>query len=972
MLACPDPGGVDSNTADLVGSVGNCDKEVNANVPANGGADVVDSDAAGSAGSGGSGGEDVAVGATALKSVTADAGSLNSQSKEDSPYYAGENEIDDVLAGLKIAKANEIKRTDFGMNVLDRLKRRQSDRQRDEEPVKAKKHDDQEHDSKRRRILQQVTFRDAMEKMGSDSDASTLACEEDKFSRPLKCPVMKGKGFQCFRSSRTNGVRTFMFALTEKSGLYYRGATKLRNGFANQHKKTFRGLKGWILARVGVGGRQQNTPELVERLFNGLPLTECSNDCTGLGPTWKSRRLSLLVVKPRTNGGFNAYCVSPPLDFKGDDGKLKGMIQKMWAPWWEGGLADIATQGKLLARAGLLFSGEAIGPANFDVVVKDDITGKDVMTDGAGLISADLYEQCVDAMRPECWSRLKAYGCVVQARLCRSQDKQHGPLIVKGTFLRDPSLPARTVVVRPSQVKAGATQDGWCKDPIILVRIADSKKGRMGLMEMFIRESCGTAPSVLIDIVRKANLELLGHPEEPDDTTTRRFMKDTIMKLGKKQRRPVDPDWLSMHMIMFNIRRPGGAASTHLSSQQFSSLEWRWQYTPATKSANFMAMPDHTGTVGIAEVIVKSRHFSDNDVPTYFSGLVSVYRSPALAPGNLRLLQAVVPKPGSPLDILLDGGRGEVAIFSTLGCRSELDRMGGGDFDGDLVIVSWDTRLLPPNVYEAPTYDNVPVEVPSSIERNIAQASLECTQTYAGHLIGTLFMMWQRLVGNGIQYMFSDIAKRLEQLYNVAMDSFKSGAVVDCEEVEKIKKQIEHVPRWNFQRFDAQGRVPVSPTAVGQIADIFQKVCARSASPDFLKLPHDDRLENAWEDRKHTLPSDDQTLLSEMWNKLRRRSFDVLEEDKTTYRGGLWQQFLEECRDEFDKMVVEIAKKNGTEPRSTGEIAALCLYISDKKVTMTFPWRILGDILIEIVKRLSEVPVCCIPTDKLWMLTKVD
>ena len=79
---------------------------------------------------------------------------------------------------------------------------------------------------------------------------------------------------------------------------------------------------------------------------------------------------------------------------------------------------------------------------------------------------------------------------------------------------------------------------------------------------------------------------------------------------------------------------------------------------------------------------------------------VAVGRNPSLHPGDIRILTIVTP----PSLLYLN----DVIVFSSKGDRPQGNKMSGGDLDGDLYFIIWDTDIVsrlqvyPPMEYEAP------------------------------------------------------------------------------------------------------------------------------------------------------------------------------------------------------------------------------------------------------------------------------
>lgn len=834
------------------------------------------------------------------------------------------------------------------------------------------------------------------------------------------------------RRRRDTGVCAALFRASMRGAeleLVYVGAANLMCAFTHHHKKVF-GPKKWLLARVSVDVGQHMSPgqkgdraaQIAARLRDGVVLSDCigfASERHGAAQDTQSepRRLYLLVVKPRPNSKVITFCVAPPAEFCGD---VQKALQKLWDPWWPG-LKTIAREGKLLARAGLLFSGKAVGPSGFNICLQEDLKSEDgtVLTDGAGLISADLFEEAVDALRPRDWQRLRRFACVVQGRVIRVSP---GVVVSKGIFLRDPKLPARTLVLRPSQVKAGEEAEGPCADPLFVNCIADAGDGQMGVMELLLREGAGVPANTLVNIVLQANRRVLEPSGATHERIAQRFVREGVAQFGKRPRLPIDPEWIAFHKMMYDIR--DSCIDSYLTRAQAGRLQHCWKHTRMRTSAMFMALPDHTRTLKPGEVILKSRRFGEEgDEPKCYEGEVSIWRTPALHPGNLRRLLAVRPPEGSMLAQILEG-RGEVAIFDAVGERTELDRMAGGDYDGDLVSASWDKQLLPPGpTVEPPSYAAPAVE-PSTWTGTLNEVSVAVLKRGDGALVGTLHYCWEQLVGAGTAVMSQHACRRLEQLYNQAMDSIKTGARVDEAEVDALmREQLGDYRsfKWDFKSVGRPGQVKVrpSPTAVGYIARRFQALIdSAQAGPETPRECRDPRLRAAWQQLALGLKAEAMEDILAVYNAWRRKASAAWQQQKTpgTSRSkitvrvadadaeeavaiegrkaqevsasddelfdsdsdkaessdahvsvqprGPWERYLVAFRAAF----LAVCKRHGVQPRR----AALLVY-EKAELSGSLPWSVVGDFLVETLRKEAhkrgEGPrTLHIPIEKMWLL----
>jgi len=111
------------------------------------------------------------------------------------------------------------------------------------------------------------------------------------------------------------------------------------------------------------------------------------------------------------------------------------------------------------------------------------------------------------------------------------------------------------------------------------------------------------------------------------------------------------------------------------------------------KGRVLMGVPDFTGTLEYGEIFCWPSDVSPKEqAEIEGSGCVMVYRSPALHPGDIRLLR---PRPRASLPENSSLARlRDVVVFPTKGPRSHADECAGGDLDGDLYSVVWEPSLL--------------------------------------------------------------------------------------------------------------------------------------------------------------------------------------------------------------------------------------------------------------------------------------
>ena len=91
-----------------------------------------------------------------------------------------------------------------------------------------------------------------------------------------------------------------------------------------------------------------------------------------------------------------------------------------------------------------------------------------------------------------------------------------------------------------------------------------------------------------------------------------------------------------------------------------------------------------------------------------------ISRAPALHPGDVQLVQGVVPPPGSPLLELSN-----CICFSQKGERDLPSQLSGGDLDGDRYYIMWDNRAKPKQYFSPADYPRPkPIDIGRTVQRN--------------------------------------------------------------------------------------------------------------------------------------------------------------------------------------------------------------------------------------------------------------
>jgi len=384
--------------------------------------------------------------------------------------------------------------------------------------------------------------------------------------------------------------------------------------------------------------------------------------------------------------------------------------------------------------------------------------------------------------------------------------------------------------------------------------------------------------------------------------------------------------------------------------------------------------------------------------PAYVTGRVSASRFPEYHPGNLRVLSAVVPPSGSALAVSLSG-RGEVVVFATVGCRAEMDRMGGGDHDGDECLIVWDQQLIPRSTVEPHSY--IAASPPSARTceplADVATLSAAALQRAVTPSVWKLHHAWLLFAGRSPDDLFTVEAAKLDQLVNQELDATKTGSHICLRELDKLMEPHFGArwlkERWNFMCLESKHDVlhdaRVSKTAAGQIAaaaaELLQ-VSSRAARES--KGGWDVRLVRIYEDMTPIFPEEAKAELLRVYGAFRQRAGQVMATVEARRKGPSSRRTVANRRSVTVDGESEGSDKNPWESYIVAfrvaliEVAAtyaepmrrvsLCIYAEAPAELRrgTFPWCVIGDYLLEelVLHEMRLGAGVWIPANKLHLL----
>ncbi|GLA24172.1 hypothetical protein AnigIFM63326_011027 [Aspergillus niger] len=139
----------------------------------------------------------------------------------------------------------------------------------------------------------------------------------------------------------------------------------------------------------------------------------------------------------------------------------------------------------------------------------------------------------------------------------------------------------------------------------------------------------------------------------------------------------------------------------------------------------------------------------------------------------------VIPPDNHPLAELTN-----CIVFSSKGYRDLPSQLSGGDLDGDIFNVIWDTDAYPVRTFAPADYPRVsPVDIGRPVERDdMAQFFLDFMKTDHLGVIATRHMIMADQEAEGTSH---PVCRKLAQLHSTAVDFSKTGIPVQMSEIPK-------------------------------------------------------------------------------------------------------------------------------------------------------------------------------------------
>ncbi|KAK0736091.1 RNA dependent RNA polymerase-domain-containing protein [Apiosordaria backusii] len=205
---------------------------------------------------------------------------------------------------------------------------------------------------------------------------------------------------------------------------------------------------------------------------------------------------------------------------------------------------------------------------------------------------------------------------------------------------------------------------------------------------------------------------------------------------------------------------------------------------PVPRGITLFGVMDETGLLEEGQVCVSFDTMQGRYREPPGCRQVIVTRSPALHPGDIQMVQNVIPPEGHPLSELRN-----CVVFSQKGSRDLPSMLSGGDLDGDIYNIIWDDAIVSQvRTFQPADYPRLPIV---ELDRKVEPADMTdffvdfISQDCLG-VIATRHMILADLRLNGT--LDPDCVKMAE-LHSLAVDFSKTGRAVNLRELPKTKKE---------------------------------------------------------------------------------------------------------------------------------------------------------------------------------------
>lgn len=194
---------------------------------------------------------------------------------------------------------------------------------------------------------------------------------------------------------------------------------------------------------------------------------------------------------------------------------------------------------------------------------------------------------------------------------------------------------------------------------------------------------------------------------------------------------------------------------------------------PVQNGVTLYGIMDETGYLQEGEIYVVTEKPPEGGKQVLTGGKVVITRSPALHPGDIRIVRAVDVPDDSPL-----GQLSNCVVFSQHGARDLPSQLSGGDLDGDLYNVIFEPGLMPQrDIAEPADYPRVkPVELDRPVtSQDMSDFFVNFMET---DQLGQISIIHVQLADQRPDGVFDVDCIKLAQMASTAVDFSKTGIPV--------------------------------------------------------------------------------------------------------------------------------------------------------------------------------------------------
>ncbi|PBP21236.1 RNA-binding, RBD [Diplocarpon rosae] len=413
-----------------------------------------------------------------------------------------------------------------------------------------------------------------------------------------------------------------------------------------------------------------------------------------------------------------------------------------------GNFTSIRSPAKCAARIGQVFSDTriavSIDPSS--VLLGEDVerNGR-VFSDGVGTISAEMMSKI--------WDKLPSKKLVEPSLL---QIRYQG---AKGMVSIDTRLRGELLLLRRSMIKFDGST--W---PDVEICEAAYKPLTMFLNRQFIKilEDLGVDDKFFLNLQAEEVQHLRSITDSPINASS--FLKRQSIGI------PAHLPWFigKLTDLGLDFRRDGFLRDI-LEMTLLVELRLLKHKTriPVAKGWHLHGIMDETGFLEEGQIFCSA--IVDGVSMAIAKDNIVISRAPALHPGDVQIVDGVIPPTESPLRELSN-----CIVFSSKGARDLPSQLSGGDLDGDRYYVIWDDDCCPRCLCKAADYARqTPIDIGRAVTRNdMTDFFIQFMET---DQLGRIAVLHRVLADQHLEGTFHDDCIALAGMHSTAVDFSKTG-----------------------------------------------------------------------------------------------------------------------------------------------------------------------------------------------------